>query len=63
MARSASASTVTVVRMKSPFGAGSQFASLSLLGDSFWKYSVSDPSSPNFGLSRMLTVNLFSGFG
>ena len=49
--------------MKSPFGAGSQFASRSLPGDSFWKYSVSEPSGLYFGLLRRLTVNLFSGLG
>jgi hypothetical protein len=52
-----------IVRMKSPLGAGSQFASLSLPGDSFWKYRVNEPSALNVGLSRKLTVNLFSGLG
>jgi len=47
---------IRIVRMKSPFGEGSQLASLSLPGDSFWKYSVSEPSELNFGLSLMLTV-------
>src|SRR5262249_58618403 len=51
------------VRRNGPFGAGSQLASLSLPGDSFWKYSVREPSSLNFGLSRGLTVNRFSGLG
>ncbi len=51
------------IRRKSPFGAGSQFASMSLPGDSFWKYSVSEPSALYFGLLRRLTVNLFSGLG
>src|SRR5262249_25509880 len=44
-------------------GAGSQFAYLSLPGGSLWKYSVSESSALNFGWSRMLTVNLFKGFG
>src|SRR5262245_62706254 len=48
---------------KSPFGAGSQLASLSAPGDSLWKYSVNEPSSLNLGLLRMLTVNLFIGLG
>ena len=30
---------------KGPFGAGSQLASLSLPGDSFWMISVSPPSA------------------
>jgi hypothetical protein len=54
---------IRMVRMKSPLGAGSQFASLSLPGDSFWKYRVNEPSALNVGLSRKLTVNLFSGLG
>src|SRR5262245_60377913 len=51
------------IGMKSPLGAGSQLASLSLPGDSFWKYSVSDPSGLYWRLLRGLTVNLLSGFG
>src|SRR5262245_18588912 len=46
-----------------PLGAGSQFASLSLPGDSFWTYSVSEPSALYFRSLRGLTVNLFSGLG
>ena len=46
-----------------PLGAGNQFASLSLPGDSFWKYSVTDPSALGTRLLRGLTVNLFKGFG
>src|SRR5262249_9608451 len=51
------------VRRNGPFGAGSQLASLSLPGGSFWKYSVREPSALYFGLSRRLTVNRFSGLG
>ena len=36
---------------------------LSSPGDLCWKYSVSDPSTLNFSLSRGLSVSLFSGFG
>ena len=43
-----------------PFGAGSQLASLSAPGDSFWKWSVIDPSALVLRLLRGLTVNLFS---
>src|SRR5262245_9137831 len=52
-----------IIGMNSPLGAGSQLASLSLPGDSFWKYSVSDPSGLYLRLLRGLTVNLLSGFG
>ena len=41
-----------MTRLNESFGAGSQFDSLSLPGDWFWTYSVSDPSSLNFSLSR-----------
>src|SRR5262249_46326369 len=51
------------VRLNGPFGAGSQLASLSLPGDSFWKYSVREPSELYLGLSRGLTVNRFNGLG
>ena len=51
------------IRMKSPFGAGSQLFSLSLPGDSFWNISVSEPSALNAGLFRMLAANRLSGFG
>src|SRR5262245_35192010 len=52
-----------IIGMNSPLGAGSQLASLSLPGDSFWKYSVSDPSALYLRLLRGLTVNFLSGFG
>jgi hypothetical protein len=52
-----------IMAMKLPFGAGSQFGSRSLPGDSFWKYSVSEPSELYFGLLRRLTVNLFRALG
>ena len=51
------------IRMKLPFGAGSQFASLSAPGDVAWNSSVMEPSGLVVGLLRMLTVNLLSGFG
>src|SRR5262245_38019741 len=49
--------------MNGPFGAGSQFATLSFAGDSFWKYSVREPSALYVGLSRGLTVKRLSGLG
>src|SRR5262245_32074799 len=52
-----------IIGMNSPFGAGSQLDSLSLPGDSVWKYSVVDPSGFVFRLLRGLTVNLLSLFG
>lgn len=52
-----------IMGMNSPSGAGSQFDSLFLPGESFWKYSVIEPSGLAFRLSRGLTVNLFSLFG
>jgi hypothetical protein len=51
------------IGIKSPVGAGSQLASLSLPGDSFWKYNVREPSELYLSLLRGLTVNLFSGLG
>src|SRR5262249_33986305 len=39
-----------------PFGAGSQLDSLSLPGDSFCRYSVTEPSSFSFSLFRWLRV-------
>src|SRR5262249_48379 len=54
---------IRIISRHSPVGAGSQLACLSFPGDSFWKYRVSDPSGLNTGLSRRLTVNLFSGLG
>src|SRR4029077_8865693 len=51
------------IGMNSPVGAGSQLFSLSLPGDSFWKYSVSEPSALYLGLSRGLTVKRLSGLG
>src|SRR5574337_1238222 len=51
------------IGMNSPSGAGSQFDSLSLPGESFWKYSVVEPSALVFRWLRGLTVNLFSLFG
>src|SRR5262245_2836376 len=51
------------IGMNSPFGAGSQLASLSAPGDSVWKYSVIEPSGFAFRSLRGLTVNLLSGFG
>src|SRR5262245_53638253 len=52
-----------IIGMNSPLGAGSQLASLSLPGESFWKKRVSDPSGLYLRWLRGLTVNLFSGFG
>src|SRR5262249_50013944 len=51
------------IAMNAPLGAGNQFASWSVPGDSFWKYSVRDPSRLYFRLLRGLTVNLLSMFG
>src|SRR5262245_6510026 len=44
------------------FGAGSQLASLSLPGDSFWINRSSEPSALYFKSLRGLTVYLSSGF-
>ena|SRR6188508_1213544 len=39
-----------MVRLNGPFGAGSQFASLSLPGLSFWRYRSSEPSASRHSL-------------
>jgi hypothetical protein len=36
---------IRIVRLNSPSGAGSQFCSLSLPGESFWIYRSSEPSA------------------
>jgi hypothetical protein len=51
------------IGMKSSAGEGNQLASLSLPGESFWKYRVIEPSGLGVRLSRGLTVNLLSGLG
>src|SRR5688500_11447320 len=45
-----------IVRVKAPLGAGSQFASLSLPGLSFWKYSSSEPSALVLNGIQLLTA-------
>src|SRR5262245_13711787 len=50
-----------IMRMNSPLGAGSQLASLSLPGDSFWMMRSSEPSALYCRVLRGLTVYLFSG--
>jgi hypothetical protein len=51
------------ISTNAPLGAGSQWASLSLPGDSFWTYNVNEPSSVYCKSFHGLTVNLFSSFG
>ena len=43
-----------MVRLHDPAGAGSQFATLSSAGFSFWMKSVSDPSS--FGVNPSVVL-------
>ena len=51
------------IRMNSSFGAGSQFCSLSLPGDSFCTNRSTEPSALTLNLLRWLTVKRLSGFG
>src|ERR1700746_3726392 len=51
-----------MVKLNGPFGAGSQLASLSPPGLSFWKYKSSDPSAPYLNGIQLLTANRLSGF-
>src|SRR6185369_13467192 len=45
-----------MVRLKPPFGAGSQLASLSFPGLSFWKYRSSEPSALYLNGIQLLTA-------
>src|SRR5262245_7244848 len=45
-----------IIRTNSSAGAGSQFDSLSLPGESFWTYRSIDPSALALNLLRELTV-------
>src|ERR1700745_3601484 len=49
-----------MVRLKPPFGAGSQLASLSLPGLSFWKYRSSEPSALYLNGIQLLTAKRFN---
>src|ERR1700744_4438252 len=48
-----------MVRLKPPFGAGSQVASLSLPGLLFWKYRSSEPSALYLNGIQLLTAKRF----
>src|ERR1700712_3314030 len=48
-----------MVRLNAPFGEGSQLASLSLPGFSFWKYRSSEPSASYLNGIQLLTAKRF----
>src|SRR6516162_5833905 len=48
-----------MVRVNRPFGAGSQLASLSLPGLSFWKYRSREPSALYLNGIQLLTAKRF----
>jgi len=52
-----------MVKLNGPFGAGSQLASLSVPGLSFWKYKSNDPSAAYLNGIQLLTANRLSEFG
>src|SRR6516165_8086190 len=49
-------------RLNAPLGAGNQFASLLVLGLSFWKYKSSEPSALYLNGIQLLKANRFREF-